>query len=102
MPLNKRILVVFWYLRRKRNRHRQQRRQKCWVHDINQSRDGEGEINTLYPRLRKDESKFMDYFRMNFAQFDYLFSILERRIEKQDTNFRKAYPAKWRLALTLR
>ena len=42
------------------------------------------------------------YLRMSKEGFDHLFSLLEEKITKQTTNFRKPIPARERLVITLR
>ena len=48
------------------------RNRRYWVHPIHKARNQIGEFFTLIPLLEKDEEKFIDYFRVNFNQFNIL------------------------------
>jgi len=55
------------------------------------------------PDLRQhDTAKLQNYLRMDMDSFEFVFSLVEKSISKQDTNFRKAIPAREKLAATLR
>jgi len=81
-------------------------RKRKWVHEINQKRDTFGEFSHMFPDLCETDmtkdNRFFRYFRMNKANFDYLYKRVKSRIRKRDTNWRKAVHPKQRLALTLR
>ena len=53
------------------------------------------EIQNLYPSCSR-------YIRMSVERFDHLLSLLDSRISKRDTNFRKSISARERLVITLR
>ncbi len=48
------------------------------------------------------DDEFFRYFRMTVEQFDALHEHLKTKLEKKDTNYRKAITSEERLALTLR
>ena len=72
------------------------------MHDINVSRDSFGEFHHLFDDLEKDDVKFRQYFRLNKEKFNEVLGRIEEDIRKNDTNYRKAIPAKERLAVCLR
>ncbi|XP_049886409.1 uncharacterized protein LOC126380871 [Pectinophora gossypiella] len=59
----------------------------------------EEKINEL---LYEPSGQFHNFCRMSFADFEYLPNKISPLISKQDTDFRDAIPAKYRLAITLR
>lgn len=75
---------------------------KWWVHPINSERHLRGHFYTLYARLKADEDKFFNYFRMSIKSFDELLYSIREYIIKQDTNMRSAIPPEEMLAVTLR
>ncbi|XP_050354264.1 uncharacterized protein LOC126778588 [Nymphalis io] len=89
-------------LLRHRRRQRKRKTRSVWVEEILMYREQEGDFYTLYPRLRRSEKNFFNYFRMSIASFDELTSILKLSISRQDTVMRKSIPAEQRLAMTLR
>ncbi|CAH1954258.1 unnamed protein product [Acanthoscelides obtectus] len=52
--------------------------------------------------LHEPSGEFHNFCRMSFADFEYLLDKISPLISKQDTDFRDAIPAKYRLAITLR
>lgn len=48
------------------------------------------------------QGRFHNFCRMSFTDFEYLLDKISPLISKQDTDFREAIPAKYRLAITLR
>lgn len=72
------------------------------MHPINSKREEQGEFHTLFAELLEDEERFFIYFRMSITSFNELYSLIQQDIEKQDTNWRKAIPAKERLVVFLR
>lgn len=71
---------------------------ELWVHSINKNRNIEGWI----AELRKDPSKFYNYFRMSIPTFDHVLELIKNRIQRQNTNLRKCITPEERLAVTLR
>lgn len=52
--------------------------------------------------LYEPSGEFENFSRMSLADFEFLLHKIGPRITKQDTDWRKAIPAKVRLAITLR
>jgi hypothetical protein len=88
-------LAIAMYIRRRINARRH------WVHPINVVRAREGEF-LLYPRLRQDEERFFDYFRMETPEFDNLLALLRPILDHKITNYRETLSTCQRLQLTLR
>jgi hypothetical protein len=88
------IVVLWWYLNRRQNKR------KHWVHPILRERFSLGPFETLMGELRRDESKFFNYFRMTATTFDDLLGRLDIRV--RDTSFRECICPEQRLAICLR
>ena len=71
------------------------------MHPILEGRDQLGE-KVLVTELRDDEERFYKYFQMMVSQFNYLHSLIEHHIKKQDTNFRESIRSEDKLAAVLR
>ena len=52
------------------------KRKRFWVHEINLTRNVNGEFSTLFEYLLSDESKFKQYFTMSVVKFQQLFLLL--------------------------
>ena len=74
---------------------------RMWIHPINNLRFEKGEYFVLYPDLRWYEDKFFNWFRMSTKKFDYLLKVVQRRISKQNTNYRESISAEEQLVITL-
>lgn len=98
--MNPKRVAAMWLLYRRVKRRRIKR--KCWIHPINQSREQTGTFYTLFEELRRDGSKFFNFFRMSIASFDELHEKLKNEIQHQNTKMRNSIPSRERLALTLR
>lgn len=59
----------------------QDRRRKMWVHPINSERKVHDEFRHLTPQLRKDEDRFVTYFRMKKEEFHSLLEIIGPKLE---------------------
>ena len=70
-------------------------RKRFWVRKIfNKEGKKSSDYNLLVNQLRLDDKEFhFKYTRMSKARVDHLFSLIEERIAKKDTNFRPAIPA---------
>lgn len=90
--------AVLLSITRKRMRNRQ-----IWTSNFLSSRDTHGG-SVLLEQLQLDRGLglFHNFCRMSPADFNVLLSLIERRISKSDTNFRKAIKPQEKLALTLR
>ena len=98
------IIIMYWWLRyQNRQRQRQRRRHRYWVHELYEGRQQHGEYYRLVTReLEADDQLFFKYFRMSREQFTYISHMVCPEIEKQNTTFRAAIPARERLAVTIR
>ena len=76
-------LLCLLHLRRRRRRKRRER--EFWEHPIVAARTLEGAYYTLYGRLREDERKFFNYFRMSTSTFDYIGDRFAPHLERQNT-----------------
>ena len=76
-------LLCLLHLRRRRRRKRRER--EFWEHPIVAARTLEGAYYALYGRLREDERKFFNYFRMSTSTFDFIVDRLAPNLERQDT-----------------
>ncbi|XP_054928169.1 uncharacterized protein [Dermacentor andersoni] len=95
-------LVAFQEQKRKAQR-KKPRQRRWWVRPALQERDRMGHANVLLPHLRsRDLEYYRDYLRMPPRCFDTLLELLKPRIQKSDTNYRKAIPPEHRLALAVR
>lgn len=52
--------------------------------------------------LQKEDGDHFKKCRMSYETFNQLFTLVEPKIRKEDTKFRKTIPSNERLALTLR
>lgn len=77
-------------------------RSRIWIHDINREREVEGQFHTLYPKLRRDEKRFYDTYRMYTESFDEILNMIKFDITKSYTEFRRPIGPEERLAITLR
>lgn len=73
-----------------------------WVHPYNKRRSYDNTIKSLLNELRNYEDKFYNYTRMSPASFDFLLHLIEHKIQKQNTNFRKCVKPEEKLLVTLR
>ena len=60
-----------------KNISKKKRRHRCWVHPLLRTRLQTAQFYTLFYELRKDESKFLKYFRMSLKSFDELLNLLQ-------------------------
>ncbi|XP_035206311.1 uncharacterized protein LOC118181308 [Stegodyphus dumicola] len=74
-----------------------------WVRSIFQERDTYSAHAALFPSLRqKYPELFFNYTRMTGEQYDHLLHLLQDKLQKQETRFRKSISASERLAICLR
>lgn len=92
------FVVMYWY--RKRRKRRAIR--KYWEHPIVRERFNLGSFRNLMCQLRRDETKFYNYFRMSSSTFDNLLNRLERDLRKQDTSMRRSIGVEEKLVICLR
>ena len=86
--------------------HRRRRRQRRWWTRpwlTEERRLQFGQYSTILAELREgDTSSFKNYMRMTPEMFDELLQRLAPRLQKPDTNWRKALDPGLKLAVTLR
>ncbi|CAB3226651.1 unnamed protein product [Arctia plantaginis] len=75
------------------------RRRSIWVENHIENRKDRGDYNILEDL---SEKKFHEYFKISREVFDALHSLVQRDIEKQNTNMRQCISSKERLAVCLR
>lgn len=78
------------------------RRKRIWVHEINQKRHEHGEYHRLCQELKSHEDRFYTYFKMSQTCFEELHSVIQEKISRLDTNWRRAISSRERLAICLR
>ena len=66
------------------------------------AREEEGELHTLFGRLKDDRQKFFKYFRISFSKFENLKQLLHTDIEKKNTRRRRSVRTEERRASTVR
>ena len=96
------VLVLSLAVKCEEEKEEERTKRTIWVHDICASREEEGEYHTLFPHLKRDDTKFFQYCRMSYAKFSELLSHIKEDITKQDTRYRKSISAEEQLFLTLR
>lgn len=92
------FIILHSLLKKKKKKPRHRR---WWMKSLFQSRNiynGSDLINDL---RKEDETHFQNFCRMSFQTFNEILEMVTPIIEKQDTQLRKAIPAKERLAITL-
>jgi len=95
-------LAVLALLLDEKEKTKNKKQKRLWVHDVWKKRKIEGEFATLYKKLIDHETKFFDYFRMPLYSFNVLLHKIENDIKKQDTFWREAITPRERLAVCLR
>ena len=93
-------LLCLLHLRIRRRLKRRER--EFWKHPIIAARTLEGAYCTLYGRLREDERKFFNYFRMSTSTFDYILDRLAPHLQRQKTMMRESICPRQMLAVSLR
>lgn len=89
------VPVLYWFLLNSKSLNRE-----FWVHPYNKRR--RMNITLLLDELRNFEDKFFEYTRMTASSFDYLLHLIEPKIQKRDSNFRKCITPAEKLLVTLR
>lgn len=76
-------------------------KKKYWVNEMYLKRDQEGEYVTLFKDLKKQPTKFYEYFRMTPTTFEYILNRISKRLKKYSP-FRKCIDPEEKLTVTLR
>ena len=95
---NRFYLLRLLHLRRRRRLKRRER--EFWEHPIVAARTLEGVYRTVYGRLREDERKLCNYFRMGISTSDCIVDCLAPRLERQNTMMRGSICPRQMLAET--
>ncbi|KAJ8879324.1 hypothetical protein PR048_019932 [Dryococelus australis] len=91
-------LTAVYHFRKKRH----QQRRKYWVHPLMQHQFQFGAFNTLFNKLREDDAKHMNFYRMSRETFYKLLALLCDHLKHEDTNMRNCISPPEMLAVTLR
>lgn len=83
------------------NKRRKYKKKKYWVAEIFENRAVHGFYHAIFPILRLEDSRFINYFRMSATEFEELLCLVGPTISKQYV-VRDPISAPERLALTLR
>lgn len=87
-------------IKRRKNKKLQKR---IWARKWIQRRDLENTAHGLLQELKNERAdEFSRYFRISSEQFDMLLEKVRPKIQKRDTNMRKAILAETKLAITMR
>lgn len=82
---------------------KKKRRRRWSVHPINSVRYVEGVFHNLYRKLREDDDKFFNYFRMSQKSFDELAVKFRKAVETNNTLMQGlAFVPEEMLAMTIR
>lgn len=84
-----------------KNKRRKYKKKKYWVAEIFENRAVYGFYHAIFPMLRLEDSRFINYCRMSATEFEKLLCLVEPTISKQYV-VRDPISAPERLALTLR
>ena len=101
----KQLLLLFVSKLNLLNLHyiRKKRRKRLWVRKLWISREKSGHyLSLISEMILHDHEMYFNYFRMLPATFDTLLNLIGPKIQRKDTNFRKALPASLKLAVALR
>ena len=74
---------------------------RIWIHPVNNMRLEKSEFYGLYHDYRNYEDKFFNWYHMSTKQFDDLLEMIERWIQKKNTNFRESVYPEEQLCITL-
>ena len=96
------LLLLLLIRRRRRQVKKLQRAARIWINPLLLNCHSEGDFFILYPKLRQDELKFYNYFRMSVAAFEQLNDLLKESVSRHDTIMRKSISAEERIAITIR
>ena len=78
------------------------RKRRWWMTSLYSNRGLYGGTMLLNDLQKESGDNFKNCCRMSYETFNQLLTLVEPKIRKEDTKFRKAIPSNERLALTLR
>lgn len=101
MFTRKKKVIIAYYLYKKMQK-KEKRKKKMWVHPILLERKSYGIFYTLFEDLKKDETKFFNFFRMSQVTFQKILTLIQDKLRHVDTDMRESITPAERLAVTLR
>ncbi|CAH2088894.1 unnamed protein product [Euphydryas editha] len=93
--------LTYFYYKLKQEKEKRRKRRRWWMIKIHQNRTRQFIEEKFNELLYEPSGEFHNFCRMSFTDFEYLLDKISPLISKQDTDFREAIPAKYRLAITL-
>nr|CAH7745497.1 unnamed protein product [Callosobruchus chinensis] len=64
-----------------------QRKRRIWIDTVNLYLEEEGELHTIFHKLRQHRERFLIYFRMTTECFDEILSLIEEDIKNNSPIF---------------
>lgn len=104
-PTKKGVLIICDMLRKEilKMKLKALKKKRLWVRQWISRRNMVGASNSLCYELRnEDPSSYKNFLRMDNYLFEYLLDKVKSLIQKEDTFFRKAIPARTKLEIVLR
>lgn len=83
------------------SKNKKRRRRRWWMTTPFKNRSSYSATNLMDELRNDDAGHFKNFCRMTPENFDQLLNLVAPKIEKKNTNYRQAIPAKERLAITL-
>jgi len=83
--MDRNLIIALFLLYRRRKRRRDSLH---LVHPIIQKREEFDALYTLFDKLRDDENKFFNYFRMSVSSLDELHRRLKENFERRNVKMR--------------
>lgn len=99
---NKVIIACASYIIIRKRLEKRRRKPRWWMTTLFRNRQLYSGDRLLLDLQAEESGKFSNFCRMSVEDFEKLLHAVERKIMKQDTNFRNAISARERLAITLR
>lgn len=84
------------------NKFKKRKKRRWWITSLYRNRCLHGGSILLQDLQKEDNERFLNCCRMSPSVFNQLLALIEPKIKKEDTRFRKAIPPAERMALTLR
>ncbi|XP_028159789.1 uncharacterized protein LOC114352396 [Ostrinia furnacalis] len=97
--------LSYFYLKCKQSetkKRKTRRQRRWWMKKIHRNRTRQFIEEKFNELLYEPSGEFDNFCRMSYTDFEFLLQKISPMISKQDTDFRDAIPAKFRLAITLR
>ncbi|KAK5650048.1 hypothetical protein RI129_001077 [Pyrocoelia pectoralis] len=95
------LVVAAGVLSLRKKRIQQKRKRRCWVRSwLANSNFEKGNMNLIHEF--EEPTMYLNYVRMNETTFEKLLKLIQKDIEKKDTNMRQSISARHQLIVTLR